>query len=589
MSLAEIYRQLGFEAWGAFEALNSIETDVTNASAHLFLAETYGGLPDRTQALGSELLQYFLYAPVNRNSFNNFAEYTALLEQPRRQLTVETETGTRERAYGDVVYRGGNERFAHVGFLQVARQDGSRLTARDDRVQGFFQGKLSLTPRSDLFFSYSGVRNETGAATDTTRTLGLETGTPVILRQFVPTPDPTLTIRVDNTETTLGGKHQWRLGSALTGAITYNSVTRVEENPLSTSSICSSLDLSPFGARANARLTNPFRTLDTQVQQATRFGRHQIVVGQQFITQEKEDRCEEQITIEGESGSLPGSYNRSGRDTSWVTSVRDEIQLTSRVHATVGLAYEQATFNDLATRRTFDNDRWNPRLGLSVRVAPTTFLRAAAFRSLNTNFFGSIIGPPTVAGFVVARNEFPTAKRDEFNASVEHSARRAFVGFRGFTRRTKVPFLLTGGTTFLPDADARVSGTSVHVNWIATPRVTVFGDNQFAKFEATVMDRSDNLLRGGINLIHPRGVFLRLTASHVSQRFSKTVVTGLPRSTFSLADLSVEYEFAGKRGHAGLTFTNAFNRQFDAVIEGLSVDTFLPRRRALANLRWRLW
>ena len=51
VSLAEIYRQLGFEAWGAFEALNSLDTDLTNSSAHLFLAETYGGLSDRTEAL----------------------------------------------------------------------------------------------------------------------------------------------------------------------------------------------------------------------------------------------------------------------------------------------------------------------------------------------------------------------------------------------------------------------------------------------------------------------------------------------------------------------------------------------------------
>src|SRR5262249_44144006 len=58
VSLAEVYRQLGFESWGAYEALNSLETDVANASAHLFLAETYGNLPDRTQAQGSELLQY---------------------------------------------------------------------------------------------------------------------------------------------------------------------------------------------------------------------------------------------------------------------------------------------------------------------------------------------------------------------------------------------------------------------------------------------------------------------------------------------------------------------------------------------------
>lgn len=589
VSLAEIYRQLGFEAWGAFEALNSLEVDVTNASAHLFLAETYGGLADRTQAQGSELLQYFLYAPVNRNSFNNFAEYTALLEQPRRQLTVTAETGTRERAYGDVVHRGGNERFAHIGFVELARQNGSRLVVRDDRLQAFFQGKLSLARQSDLFVSFVGVRNETGASTDGTRTFGLETGTPVIVRQFDARPDPSITSRIDNTETTLGLKHQWRLGSALTGAVTYNSVTRVEDRPASLSSLCGFFDVTQFGALASGTLTNPFRTVDAQVQQATRVGRHQLVVGQQFISQQKDERCNELITIVGTTQSVPLSYDRSGRDTSSVTSVRDEVRLTSRIHATVGVAYEQAKYNDLSGKRVFDNDRWDPRVGVSVLLAGSTVVRAAAFRNLNTNFFGSIIGPPTVSGFVVARNEFPTARRDEFNLSIEHSARRAFLAVRGFTRHTTVPFLLADGVTFIPEADATANGSSVNVNWIVASRVTVFGDDHFVLFDAKTFDRADNLLRAGINLIHPARVFIRFTASHLTQRFRNTAVAGLPRSSFALADFSLGYEFAGKRGRADLVLTNAFDRRFDAVIEGLSIDTFQPNRRAVASLRWRLW
>jgi hypothetical protein len=272
-----------------------------------------------------------------------------------------------------------------------------------------------------------------------------------------------------------------------------------------------------------------------------------------------------------------------------VTSVRDEIQLSRRVHASVGVAYEQATFNDLSEKRVFDNQRWDPRLGVSVRVATATFVRAAAFRNLNTNFFGSIIGPPTVAGFVVARNEFPTAKRDEFNLSIEHSARRAFVAVRGFARDTKIPFLLESGRSFIPESDAKSTGTAVNVNLIVAPRVTVFAENEFIRFNAKSFDRDDNLLRAGLNVIHPAGIFVRFTASHLRQRFKNTPVTGLPQSSFVLADFSVGYEFAGKRGRADVILTNAFDRRFDAVIEGLSIDTFQPNRRALASLRWRLW
>ena len=38
-----------------------------------------------------------------------------------------------------------------------------------------------------------------------------------------------------------------------------------------------------------------------------------------------------------------------------------------------------------------------------------------------------------------------------------------------------------------------------------------------------------------------------------------------------------------------LSVTNAFNERFDSVLEGLSIDTLIPRRRALLSLTWRLW
>jgi hypothetical protein len=35
--------------------------------------------------------------------------------------------------------------------------------------------------------------------------------------------------------------------------------------------------------------------------------------------------------------------------------------------------------------------------------------------------------------------------------------------------------------------------------------------------------------------------------------------------------------------------TNAFDRTFGLVLEGLSVDPVLPRRQALLSLRWRMF
>jgi tetratricopeptide (TPR) repeat protein len=593
VSLAEIYRQLGFEAWGAYEALNSLEADLTNSSAHLFLAETYGGLPDRSEAFGSELLQYFLYAPVNRNSFNSFSEYTALIEQPRRQLDVTAEGGSRERGFVNVAHRSGNERFAHLAFLQASRENGSRPNRDDDRVQGFFQGKLSFTPRSDLFWSFSGVRSNAGAAETTTRVFGEDVFNAVILRQFAPSPEPTETSRFRQAETTIGFKHQWRAGSAFTAAARHQDLEQRTELPASTTA-CNGLDLtsvppfSDFGARSARTIRYPFQIFDAQLQQATRVGRHQVVLGHQFYTLDKARRCSETISFEFLGGSFENELNADGHDSGSQTYLRDEIQLTRWLHATAAIAYQRISYTDDIGDRTVDVSRWSPRAGLSARLSPSTLVRAAAFRQLHINVFGSSIAPPTLAGFVVARNEFATAKRDEYSVSVEHTTDRTFVGVRGFARQSTVPSLL-GGPSAIPEADASGIGAGLHVNWIATRRLTVFGDDQLIRFGANQFDRYDNLARVGLNVIHPSGVFLRITGSHVTQRFAETIVEGLPRSGFTLADLSLGYEFAGKRGLATFQVTNAFDERFDAVIENLSIDALLPRRRALASVRWRLW
>ena len=593
VSLAEVYRQLGFEAWGAFEALNSLETDLTNSSAHLFLAETYGGLPDRTEALSSELLQYFLYAPVNRNSFNSFAEYTALLEQPRRQLDVTTEFGLRERGFANVNHRGGNTRFAHVAFFQGARQNGTRLSQVDERYQGFFQGKLSLTSRDDIFLNYTGVREEYGAPETTTRIFG-ENDLPnaIILRQFTTSPDRTLTNTYESHEVTIGVKHAWRAGSVFPAAARYQNLEQTLVEPRTLIS-CNGLNLgqiepfSSYGARSSRSTRNPFELFEGQLQQTTRLGRHQLIVGHQMYRMDKGRHCAETISFEALPDSFGNQIDATGHDRGTQTYVRDDIQLTRWLHATFGVAYQQLTYDDMPARK-FDVEQWSPRAGLAIRLTPTTFLRAAGFRHLHINLFSASIAPPTVAGFVMTRNEFPTATRNEYSLSLEKSANRVFVAVRGIVRQTEVPYLLEGGD-FIPEADADATGGSVYVNWIAHRRITIFGEDQLLRFGARRFDRYDNLARLGVNVIHPRGLFVRAALSHVTQRFMNTIVPGLPRSGFNLADLQVGYEFAGKRGMASVRLNNAFNTRFDAIIEGISIDPFLPRRSFIASLRWRLW
>jgi hypothetical protein len=336
------------------------------------------------------------------------------------------------------------------------------------------------------------------------------------------------------------------------------------------------------------RTRNPFEQVDVQVQQATRLGRHQLIAGYQAFGLDKATRCSETISFEHSDQTFDNAIDSDGRDTGSHAYARDEIQLAPWLHASAGVAYQQVAYDDQTSSTGFEAARWSPRLGIAARVTPRTVVRGAAFRQLHINLFASSIAPPTIAGFVVARNEFPTATRTEYNVSVEHSARRTFFAVRAFARDTEVPYLLEG-ESFIPEADASQDGAGGYVNWIAHERVTVFGEDQFLRFRTDRFDRYDNLARAGINLIHPRGLFLRLAAGHVRQRFGSTSVRGLPASSFAVGDLRFEYEFASKRGLASLEVTNALDQRFDSVVENLVVDPLLPRRRVVAALRWRLW
>jgi hypothetical protein len=117
----------------------------------------------------------------------------------------------------------------------------------------------------------------------------------------------------------------------------------------------------------------------------------------------------------------------------------------------------------------------------------------------------------------------------------------------------------------------------------------VFADNQLIQLDADAFDRYDNLLRGGINVIHPSSLSFRVTVSHVLQRFTETQIPDLPRSSFVLVDFNAGYEFSAKRGLVTFRMTNAFDRQFSTVTDNISIDPFLPERRAVLSFRWRFY
>lgn len=583
VSLAELYRQLGFEAWGAYEALRSLEADATNASAHLFMAETYGNLPDRTQALSSELLQYFLNAPVNRNSFNNFAEYTALLETPRRQVLTTARAGSDRHAFGNLVLFTGNERFSHTSFIDAESRDGFRPGVRDHRVQAFGQGKVAFNASTDLFFTASGVRDEAGARDTLVDVISGPEG-PVLVERYDPVPDPHEANRNTSFEAAAGFRHAWGPGSALTAAarVTDLEFVRTVDAPFG---LCVLLGIADCPIRTINRVTTPIRSYEYQAQQVTRLGPQQIVAGAEVYRQRQESRQYLATTVDGRP-DFEFEQVEPAEDRGAALIFRDEIRAGSRLHLTGGVHYQRFDFTDRLTGLIRRQRRWQPIAGAALRLTPKTVIRAAAFRNLNAAFIGARISPTTVAGFVVERNELPTAERSEAALAVEHAGARFFAGGHVFVRDVDAPAFDPATS---PDADATTRGGGAFLNLIVSSRVSVFADDVVSVLQARAFDRWDHVARVGATFIHPRGLFARAHVSFLHQEFTSPGVPGLPPSDVALVDAEISYEFAAKRGLATLEVTNLFDTAFTNVIELTTIDVWRPRRRVLASLRWRLW
>jgi len=604
VSLAKLYNQLGFDAWGAYEAVNSLNADLTNSSAHLFLADTYGNLPDRTQAQSSELDQYFLYAPVNLNSFNNFSEYTSLFERPFRQLTVTAGAG--DRAYGAATVRtqSGSERFAHTAFVDYYRQEGARLDAADRRIQGTAVMKFSFDAVTNLFATLTGVAQDKGQDNDSVVSIG-NFPDQISVDQIVEHPDPTFTRRRTLADATVGFTHFWTPGSVLTLKSDALYVNSADHNPDATLAACpfelGISDLGPLFAHSDSRFALPYHGVTVEGQQATRLKRHQLLAGGDFTWRLKTLECHDFVTSTVYSGSLSADAEQSASERTAAGYIRDDLEVTHWLHATVGARYVDGLYQEPGESTVaYRFHRLNPYGGVSFRVLPATMINAAIFRNTNSDFLSASIAPPTVAGFVLERNELPTSKRDEAGISVQSAWRRTFIETRAFARKSVAAAFKVStddpdpvraqyaDVLTPPDADFKARGISLFFNQILTRQLALFADEQYITRDATLVDRHDNQVRLGVNYIHPRGIFAKVATRYLRQTFTNTPVVGLPDGSFFITDVNLQYEFARKRGLLTWTATNLFNRRFRTVIEDLTVESPQPYRAMVLSLRWRI-
>lgn len=579
VSLARLYQQLGFDAWAAHEATNSQAADPTNASAHLFLAEAFGNLPDRLQAMSSELLQYRLTAPVNQNSFNTFNEYTALFELPRTSYTSSAEGGLRGRQLGEQAVNGGNGRVAYFGYLGMQAEDGARRAVSDKRWQATLDLALAATLNTNIIGSITVADKKTGSDEYSSEIVGLSTGQPFLIQRVSLDRDTTESYGVRDAEALLGLRHNFSPSTMIQSAVQANWVTADDFMP--NYAIDLSADPSVVHMyRGTFDRRTPYAFYDAGLQAVHRAGNQTYFIGAGgYHTDKRDVRA---FDLRSDAGlRQAGVFGDTVSDEGAVVWIRHEADIAKRLHTIAGAQLKSDRGHNIFNDTVLTYNRIDPFAGMSYRLTRRTVVRAAAFRSLNSSFMSASLVPATVAGFAIARNEVPYATRREADVSIEHSGDRYFQMLQLSRRRTENP----ASGPLMPWSNAL--RMDYHFNYLLASRLGFAVSNVFVRDETARYTSNDNVAQGSLSFVHELGLQMKVTDSYLTQTFLHTDTPELKSAGYNLTDLTFAYELPGKRAKATFAVTNMFNREFSTILEGLTMQRLRPQRHGTFTFQLR--
>lgn len=170
-NLAAIYEKNGMVEQSVREAIRAVDRDYGNASAHLFLANSYDALRDPNRILlryesawFNERLLSNLLSPVGGGSLSQFVsqqEYSKLFEKDGLGISSLTDY------YSDGRLRETASQYGTVGNVSYAidaeyyYDNGRRPNAEVSRFESYATFKLQITPQDTVFFQakYQDVEN----------------------------------------------------------------------------------------------------------------------------------------------------------------------------------------------------------------------------------------------------------------------------------------------------------------------------------------------------------------------------------------------------------------------------------------------
>jgi len=585
VSLAEVYRKLGLSAWGVSEALNSLSSDFTNASAHLFLANLYGDLPDRTQAMTSEFLQYILYAPVNQNSFNSFDEYTSLFEQPRFSFSTYAEGAYPEYitlgyptyfGTGELSTRSGNDFFTHNALLHYKYRVGARPDTPDQFFFGDLQAKLALGLSSDLFLHVDFNLDDYGADQTEIEYYGSGSNS-VSVTALNPQVDPNTTNGDRLFDLASGVRHEFAPGFPLTVVAQYQNNAASIMDPDEASLVS--------GILLDSATNFSWDYFGLTTQQLLSFGpRLQIIVGAEGFYGSRAYKHPVRA-YDALTGATVFEWTDRMDSVEWGLHswVWNEFQLLDALHITAAAFFQRDHGEHLVISQNYDYTQVYPALGITLDLGPAAVIRAAVFQFRTTRMFARVVYPTAVAGFLLDRNEENYTMRTEFHLSLEDKIPPLFLSNHLFFRLIEYP-----ARALILLQSAQSLGLTSDLNWVIWKNLATSVNNQVELTITSPFIELTDLVKTSITFALPVGLTARLSNSFIVQKFLTTNIPELTDSYVDLLDGQIRFDFPGKHGYLTIGVTNILDQRFSMFTEALAITSIYPYRRVIANLSVKL-
>jgi len=558
--LARIYTDLSFQQLALVEGWKSVNIDPSSFSAHRFLADSYSALPRHEIARVSELLQSQLLQPINITPIQprlaesnlflissqgpgaaSFDEFNPLFNRNQVTLLTSGLVAENDTWAGEGVVSAIYNKASFSAGYSFFDTDGFRANADDkDQIANAYL-QLELTYKTSIQAEYRYRNTDFGDLS---------------LTFFPDNFLPGLRNKEETNYVRVGGRHEFTPGSVLIANFAYqNADFNLKDN------------LGSFDAR------RPEDAYSGEAQHIYRSQYINLVSGAGYF--DVSGRIDTTVTIDIPPDEPIVVESTTSTDLQHLNMyIYSYLNPLNNVTFTLGAS---ADFLSGDSPDVGNENKFNPKFGVTWNPIPSTTLRATAFRVLKrTLITDQTLEPTQVAGFNQFFDDPNGTESWVFGGAIDQKFPKDFFGGVQFTARDlQVPFL---DFTIDPEnPPLRKENVNEYLGlaylfWAPHPWFALRAQYMYERFDTEGLsdlpkELTTNRVPLGVNFFHPSGIGASTTVSYLNQDgdFLSPDGDGFVSGddNFWIVDALIYYRLPKRYGFVTVGATNLFDEKFN--------------------------